>query len=80
MSESARRTGLGREGPHKALSADGNLSLATAVRGTRARRVESAATPERERARRRAVLAESSKNNQASGMLELTIMPGVDAA
>jgi excisionase family DNA binding protein len=31
---------------------------------------------EREQARRRTVLAQSARNNQASGMLELTLMPG----
>ncbi|MDR1852067.1 MAG: helix-turn-helix domain-containing protein [Propionibacteriaceae bacterium] len=33
---------------------------------------------ERERARRRTVLSQEARNNQTSGMLALTLMPGVD--
>jgi excisionase family DNA binding protein len=33
---------------------------------------------ETERARRRTVLAQAARNNQASGMLALTLMPGID--
>jgi excisionase family DNA binding protein len=36
------------------------------------------ACQKRERARRRTVLAQSARNNQASGMLALTVRPGVD--
>ena len=36
LSELARRTGMSREGLHKALSADGNPSFATIVKVTKA--------------------------------------------
>jgi excisionase family DNA binding protein len=60
------------------LLEQGHIPFETVGRHRRVTLDDVLAYQERERARRRTVLAKAARNNQTSGMLALTVMPGAD--